>query len=150
MQGIKRKLVYVTFYELIAIAATSIGLWVFSDHDMAHASIAGVVSSAIAVAWNLLYNTLFEAWEARQAKRGRGFWRRVAHAIGFECGLLLMLVPYFAWWLDLSLWEAFVLDMGLIVFFLVYTFVFNLGFDRIFGLPASAMGEPARPVNSST
>jgi len=25
------------------------------------------------------------------------------------------------------------------VFFLVYTFVFNWGFDRVFGLPASAL-----------
>jgi uncharacterized membrane protein len=35
-----------------------------------------------------------------------------------------------------------VLDLGLIVFFLVYTYVFNLGFDRVFGLPASASPQP--------
>ncbi len=149
MQGIKRKLVYVSFYELIAIAVTSIGLSAFSDHGVTHASVAAVVSSAIAVGWNLLYNTLFEAWERRQTRRGRSLARRVAHAIGFEGGLVLMLVPYFAWWLDLSLWEAFVLDLGLIAFFLVYTFVFNLAFDRLFGLPASALGESA-PAGSSS
>ena len=32
-----------------------------------------------------------------------------------------------------------VLDAGLIVFFLVYTFVFSWVFDRVFGLPASAL-----------
>jgi uncharacterized membrane protein len=41
-----------------------------------------------------------------------------------------------------SLWEAFVMDLALIVFFLCYTFVFNWGFDRVFGLPASAQGAP--------
>ena len=31
------------------------------------------------------------------------------------------------------------MDLGLMLFFLVYTFVFNWGFDRGFGLPASAV-----------
>jgi hypothetical protein len=37
-----------------------------------------------------------------------------------------------------SLWEALVMDLGLVVFFLVYTFVFNWAFDAVFGLPVSA------------
>lgn len=138
MQGIKRKLVYVSFYELIAMAITSIGLALFTDRGLSHAVVAGVVSSMIAVAWNLTYNTLFELWEAKQVKRGRGFLRRVAHATGFELGLVIMLVPLFAWWLDITLWHALMLDIGLIVFFLIYTFLFNLVFDHLFGLPASA------------
>ncbi len=76
--------------------------------------------------------------------RGRSLAQRAAHAIGFEGGLVVTLVPFFAWWLDISLWQAFVLDLGLLLFFLVYTFVFNWVFDRAFGLPASALpvGEP--------
>jgi uncharacterized membrane protein len=27
------------------------------------------------------------------------------HAIGFEGGLVVMLVPLFAWWLGIGLWE---------------------------------------------
>lgn len=138
MQGIKRKVIYITLYEIIAIAMSATGLALLSGADMGHASVAAVAASAIAVVWNLVYNTLFERWEARQAKRGRSLLRRAAHAIGFEAGLVVTLVPLFAWWLDISLWQAFVLDLGLIVFFLVYTFVFNLLFDRVFGLPASA------------
>ncbi|MCW5669215.1 MAG: PACE efflux transporter [Hydrogenophaga sp.] len=142
MQGIKRKVVYITLYEVIAITMSTAGLALLSGAQMGHASVAAVAASAIAVVWNLVYNTLFERWEARQARRGRSVWRRVAHAIGFEAGLVITLVPLFAWWLDISLWQAFVLDLGLIVFFLVYTFVFNLAFDKIFGLPASAQPAP--------
>lgn len=142
MQGIKRKVVYITLYEVIAITMSTAGLALLSGAQMGHASVAAVAASAIAVVWNLVYNTLFERWEARQAQRGRSVWRRVAHAIGFEAGLVITLVPLFAWWLDISLWQAFVLDLGLIVFFLVYTFVFNLAFDKIFGLPASAQPAP--------
>jgi uncharacterized membrane protein len=142
MQGIKRKVVYITLYEIIAIAMSTAGLALLSGAEMGHASVAAVAASAIAVVWNLVFNTLFERWEARQAKRGRSLLRRVAHAVGFEGGLVVTLVPLFAWWLDISLWQAFVLDLGLIVFFLFYTFVFNLLFDRVFGLPASARPVP--------
>lgn len=141
MQGIKRRIVYVTLYETIAILFVTVALWALG-HESGHAGAAAVVSSAIAIAWNIIWNWLFERWEARQTRKGRSFVRRVAHAIGFEGGLLLAIVPYFAWWLDISLLEAFLLDAGLIVFFLVYTFVFNLAFDMIFGLPASALPAP--------
>jgi len=100
--------------------------------------VAAVVSSAIAIIWNLVYNTVFERWESRQSVRGRSWKRRVAHAAVFEAGLILALVPFFAWWLSISLWQAFVLDLGLIAFFLVYTFAFSWVFDRLVGLPASA------------
>jgi len=67
-------------------------------------------------------------------------WRRIAHAIGFEVGLLCFLVPVFAWWMNVTLLQALLMDLGLAMFFLGYTFVFNWAFDAIFGLPASATG----------
>jgi uncharacterized membrane protein len=142
MQGLKRKIVYVTLYELIAIACSSTALAMLAGSSVGHASVVAVAASAIAVVWNLVFNTWFERWESRQAERGRGWGRRVAHAIGFEGGLVFTLVPLFAWWLDITLWQAFVLDLGLITFFLVFTFVFNLAFDKVFGLPASALPSP--------
>ncbi|MYM97079.1 PACE efflux transporter [Duganella vulcania] len=138
MQGLKRKIVYVSLFELIAVGLTSSVLVLLMGHDAGHASVAAVASSLVAVVWNFVYNSMFEAWEARQAKRGRSWLRRAAHALGFEGGLVVILVPLFAWWLDISLWEAFVLDLGLVLFFMFYTFLFSLAFDRIFGLPASA------------
>lgn len=139
MQGIRRRIVYVTLYELIAIAATSVGLAALSDSSLARAGVAGLASSAVAIVWNVVFNTLFERWEARQTVRGRSLARRAAHAIGFEGGLVVTLVPLFAWWLDITLWHALMLDLGLLLFFLGYTFVFNWAFDRVFGLPASAL-----------
>jgi len=139
MQGIRRRIVYVTLYELIAIAATSVGLAALSDSSLARAGVAGLASSAVAIVWNVVFNTLFERWEARQTVRGRSLARRAAHAIGFEGGLVVTLVPLFAWWLDITLWHALMLDLGLLLFFLVYTFAFNWVFDRVFGLPASAL-----------
>ncbi len=140
LQGPWRRVIHVTLYELIAIAAATLGLAALTGQGAGHSSVVAVAASAIAVVWNLLFNWAFERWEARQVVRGRSVRRRIAHAIGFEGGLVFTLVPLFAWWFDVSLWQAFVMDLALIVFFLCYTFVFNWGFDRVFGLPASAQG----------
>ena len=140
LQGPWRRVLYVTLYELIAIAVATAGLAQLSGQGAGHSSVVAVAASAIAVLWNVVFNWAFERWESRQSVRGRSVARRVAHAIGFEGGLVFTLVPLFAWWFKVSLWEAFVMDLALIVFFLCYTFVFNWAFDRVFGLPASAQG----------
>ncbi len=150
MQGFKRKLVYASLFEALAIVFTTVGLTVFAGHDSSHSWAAAVASSTIAFLWNFVFNGLFERWEARQPRRGRSFGRRAAHAIGFEGGLVMMLVPLFAWWLDISLWDALVLDFGLIVFFMIYTYLFNLLFDRIFGLPSSALPLESQPVQAKS
>tara|TARA_R110002126_G_scaffold22848_1_gene81018 strand:+ start:1608 stop:2033 length:426 start_codon:yes stop_codon:yes gene_type:complete len=137
MQGVKRKLVYVTFYELIAVTVVTLTLLVLG-HPVISAGVASIITSIVAVSWNLVWNTAFERWERQQQQRSRTIKRRVAHALGFELGLLATLVPAMAWWLEISLYHALVLDLGLLVFFVCYTFVFTLGFDKVFGLPASA------------
>ena len=144
LQGPWRRVLYVTLYELIAIAVATAGLAQLSGQGAGHSSVVAVAASAIAVLWNVVFNWAFERWESRQTVRGRSVARRVAHAIGFEGGLVFTLVPLFAWWFKVSLWDAFVMDLALIVFFLCYTFVFNWAFDRAFGLPASAMAASAQ------
>jgi uncharacterized membrane protein len=49
----------------------------------------------------------------------------------FEFGLVLVTVPLAAVWLDISLWQALVLDAGLLLFFLPYTLVFNWVYDTL-------------------
>ena len=51
---------------------------------------------------------------------------------------MVLLVPIMAWWLGVTLVQALVYEAGLILLFLVYTYLFTWGFDRVFGLPASA------------
>ncbi|WP_326542708.1 PACE efflux transporter [Pseudorhodoferax sp.] len=143
MQGIQRKIVYVTLYEGIAILCASVGLAALSGAGAGTSTALATAASVLAVLWNLVFNTLFEAWEKRQPVRGRSLKRRIAHALGFEGGLAAALIPLFAWWLDISLWEALLFDAALLIFFLFYTFAFNWAFDRVFGLPASAAAQPA-------
>jgi len=137
LQGARRRVVFVGLYELIAVAFASV-LFMVTGQDAAHSGGMAVAASTLAIVWNVTFNHLFERWEARQRVRGRSVARRVAHALGFEGGLALMLIPLMAWWFGVSLWQATLMEAGLLLFFLVYTYAFNWCFDHLFGLPASA------------
>lgn len=143
MQGVKRRVIYVGLYEFIAIVLSAILLKLMSGAGVAESLGLAVAASAVAIIWNLLFNSLFERWEASRKQQGRTLGVRILHAIGFEGGLLVFLIPLVAWWYSVSFWQALLLDLGLLIFFLVYTFVFTWAFDRIFGLPASANNQCA-------
>ena len=50
-------------------------------------------------------------------------------------GLLVALLPFIAWYLEIGLLEAFFLDVSFTLFYLVYTFVFNWLYDLVFPVP---------------
>ncbi|MDR0236036.1 PACE efflux transporter [Acinetobacter sp.] len=138
MQGLKRRVVYVGAYEIIGLSISSIGLALLSGTQLSHTGPLAIFITTIAVSWNFIYNLIFEAWEKRQILRQRTVKRRIAHAIGFQLTLIIFLIPLIAWWMKISLVDAFLLDAALIVIIPIYTFIFNWFFDRIFGLPLSA------------
>lgn len=73
MQGIKRRITYVFFYEAITLIIISIAFYLFSGKDASHSSLLGVVTVVLAIIWNTLYNTIFEWWESKLAQRGTSF-----------------------------------------------------------------------------
>jgi uncharacterized membrane protein len=133
-----RRVLQAVLYEGIAVAAVTPTLALIFKHEAGSAFVLTVIMSAIALAWNYLFNSVFERWEARSGHTGRPWPIRALHSLGFEGGLLFMLVPLMAWWLHVTLLEAFVADLGIFVFFLAYTFAFTWVFDRAFGLPMGA------------
>lgn len=98
----------------------------------------GVGSAIIATVWNYVYNILFD----RSMLRLRGSTKktmrlRVLHAFLFEAGLIVILLPLMAWYLQIGLVEALILDSAIVVFYLVYAFVYNLVYDRVFPVPTT-------------
>lgn len=135
-----RRILQAALYEGIAIAVVTPTLMLAFSHPPGSAFLLSALMSSIALTWNYLFNLVFERWETRQVVKGRSLARRIAHGVGFEGGLALILLPVMAYWLEVSLWEAFVADVGLLAFFFVYTVAFTWVFDKIFGLPLSAQG----------
>lgn len=136
-----RRVLQAVLYEAIAVAVVGPTLaFIFAESVSSSIGLA-LFMSTIALGWNYLFNGWFERWEARQTVKGRSFLRRLAHGLGFEGGLVVMLVPVMAWWLNTSLLKALVADLGILAFFFVYAIAFTWIFDRIFGLPHSATGQ---------
>ena len=139
-----RRVVQAILYEVFAIAFVGPVLSFAFDKPATSTLGLAFVLSSIALAWNYVFNALFERWESRQSVRGRSFARRLAHGSGFEGGLVILLVPVMSFWLEISFFEAFLANLGLLAFFFVYAIVFTWTFDRVFGLPASALGKDPR------
>ena len=105
-------------------------------HDV---GVVAILAATIATLWNYIYNLYFD----RAMKRLRGSVHktlsiRVLHAVLFECGLLIATLPMLAIYLGIGLWQALVLDVAFVVFYLIYAFVFNWAYDHIFPLPMDA------------
>ncbi|AOJ90132.1 MULTISPECIES: PACE efflux transporter [Burkholderia] len=142
MQGWKRRIVYVVMFEVLGILVASSVLGMLSGASATTSGLLGVMISTTGVIVNFLYNLGFEAWERRRAETTRTVARRVVHAIGFQVALVTFLIPLIAWWLDVSLVQAFLYDAVLIVFFPIFTFAYNWSFDSVFGLPDAVTRKP--------
>jgi uncharacterized membrane protein len=92
-----RRILQAVLYEAIGVAFVGPALSLVFEQSIGSSVVLAVVVSAIALGWNYVFNWFFEAWEARQILKGRSLKRRLAHGIGFEGGLAVMLVPLTAW-----------------------------------------------------
>lgn len=138
MTPARRKIAYAVSFETLGTLVASVYLWLVSEASAGSSLALSVLTATIALSWSYVFNTGFEAWEARQPVKGRSLKRRTVHALMFEGGLVLICIPVMAWWLQVGYLEALVYEAGLIALFILYTYAFTWGFDRIFGLPASA------------
>ncbi|MEI2808368.1 PACE efflux transporter [Albidovulum sp.] len=125
-------------FELIGLLlVTPLGSLAFGMpvHDI---GVVAIVGATIATLWNYLFNLLFDHALLRITGTARkSLPLRVAHAILFEAGLLAVLLPFIAWYLGISLVQAFVMDLSFALFYLAYAFAFNWAYDVIFPLPGA-------------
>lgn len=129
-KSVKERFFHSLGFEVLAIAICApLGSWLLG-YSLAHIGLLTLMISLVAMSWNMIFNALFDRAQLRLGFK-RNWLARSVHALMFELGLLLVVVPLAAWWLDIGLWEAFVLDIGIALFFLPYTFIFNWGYDHI-------------------
>lgn len=117
-------------FELLAILiCTPLLAWIM-DKPLLDMGAVTVLIALLALAWNVVFNRFFDRMLAR-LNVAHTAWVRVVHALLFEGGLIVMGVPLIAWWLSVSLWQAFLLDIGVLLFFLPYTYVYHWGYDVV-------------------
>ena len=141
-KSIKERFFHALGFEVLAIALCApLGTWLLG-YSLVHIGLLTLMISLLAMLWNMAFNALFDS-----AQRRMGFQRsvlaRIIHALLFELGLILAVVPLAAWWLGIGLWEAFVLDIGIVLFFLPYSFAFNWSYDRLRAVVIARRMRPA-------
>jgi len=139
MRSVRDRIRHAISFEIIGIALVvplaSMGFGI-------HAKDIGVVvviAATIATFWNYVYNLLFDlAMKRWKGSVHKTLLLRIFHALLFEAGLLLVTLPLIAYYLGNGLWQALVMDVAFVLFYLVYAFVFNWAYDQVFPLPKTA------------
>lgn len=129
-KSITERFLHAFVFEALAIGITAPAAAWIMDKSFMRMGVLTIAIAWIALLWNMIYNAAFDRLENHRGWR-RTLWLRVVHACGFEGGLILIAIPLAAWWLDIGLWQAFVLDIALVLFYLPYTFLFNLAYDHL-------------------
>ncbi|WP_017431189.1 PACE efflux transporter [Vreelandella jeotgali] len=137
MRTVKDRIRHALSFEIIGLLlVTPMGAWLF-DQPVDAIGMVAVVGATLATGWNYLYNLGFD--HAMQRLRGdvrKTLAIRVFHAIVFEAGLLIVLLPFIAWYLGVGVVEAFRMDISFSMFYVVYAFVFNWAYDALFPVGA--------------
>jgi uncharacterized membrane protein len=136
MRQTRDRLRHAVLFELTALVLVApLGGLIFGV-PVGHFGVVAVVSTTLAMLWNYAFNLGFDHALVRLGLSLHKTVRlRVLHALLFEAGLVMILVPFIAWYLEAGLWEAFMMDLGLTGFYLVYAFVFNWAYDVVYPLP---------------
>ena len=129
-KSLKERALHALLFELLGVLMFAPGLaWVLGQ-SIGKMGAMTVMISTVAMVWNMAFNAGFDRLRARFGF-AMSLKARALHAISFEVGLVFMVVPMVAWWLSVSLLEAFVLDIGLLLLFLPYTMLFNMAYDHL-------------------
>ena len=124
------RLFHSVLFEVLAVILSVSALVIFTDHSVSSLSGTMIVIATIAMGWNFVFNLFFDR-VFTGAKEQRSIRLRVFHVVLFEGGLLLLTVPILAYTLGVSMWQAFVMDIGVTIFITLYAFVFNYVYDHV-------------------
>lgn len=127
---LKERVLHAVLFEIGALLVSSAAMVAADLSSFDTALLVGMLFAGIAMAWNFIFNFVYDRFHTG-AREKRGFAQRAVHALLFEGGLLLVTVPMIAYLLKLSLWAAFVADIGLTLLILLYTVVFNWAYDHL-------------------
>ncbi|WP_028462521.1 PACE efflux transporter [Nitrosomonas cryotolerans] len=125
----KERIFHVVMFEATALTILIAISALMTDKETSDLALVGFALSMFAVAWNYFYNIGFDLIFGMN-RNSRGLMIRIIHATGFEGVLVFITVPTVAWFLQISLLEAIVIEAGLLVFFFFFTIGFNWFYDQ--------------------
>ncbi|GLQ30128.1 PACE efflux transporter [Litoribrevibacter albus] len=115
-------------FEVIALVILSALAYWATGKDPIHLTGLAITLSMIAMMWNYIFNLLFDRVFGDD-RAARGIKIRVGHAVLFELGMLIFSFPVIMWVMEMDFWGVLWMDLGVVVFFLIYAVGFNWLYD---------------------
>ncbi|MDQ8954060.1 chlorhexidine efflux PACE transporter AceI [Acinetobacter rudis] len=126
----KRRIVHALSYEIILLVIIAIALSFIFNVPLDVTGGLGIAMAVTSVIWNMIFNHYFEKLEHKHQFK-RTIKVRILHAIGFEGGLMLLTIPMVAYAMDMTIFQAILLDLSMTTCILVYTFIFQWCYDTL-------------------
>ncbi|WP_260259172.1 PACE efflux transporter [Vibrio intestinalis] len=126
----KERIFHAITFEAVALAIIIPSAAMITGKATGSLAVVGIGLSLFTVVWNYFYNIWFDRWFGYD-RANRSFKLRVGHTFGFEGGLIFLTVPTIAWFLQISIGAALLLEAGFLVFFFFYATGFNWLYDRL-------------------
>lgn len=129
-KSFKERIFHAVIFEVTANVIIALSLaWLMNVSVLQSGSLS-VISALTATVWNFVFNKFFDSLQKKHQFQ-RTFLVRGIHAVGFETGLIISLIPVAMFMLNLTIAEAFFVEIGLVLFFLPYTMLFNWLYDYL-------------------
>ena len=129
-KSFKERIFHAVIFEVTANVIIALSLAWLMNVSLLQSGSLSVISALTATVWNFVFNKLFDALQKKHQFQ-RTFLVRAIHAVGFETGLIISLIPVAMFMLNLTIAEAFFVEIGLVLFFLPYTMLFNWLYDYL-------------------
>ncbi|MEZ8017383.1 PACE efflux transporter [Vibrio splendidus] len=121
----KERMLHMVLFELVALVLMAgLATYIVGGGAVKMAGLA-VSLSLIAMGWNYVYNYGYDKIYGADRKT------RILHGLGFELGLMLVSFPLLTWVLQLDFWTVLVMDIGIVIFFVLYAIAFNWAYDSV-------------------
>ncbi|MDH7787193.1 putative membrane protein [Ochrobactrum sp. 19YEA23] len=137
MRSFMDRVRHAAMFEIIGLAIFIPASAILFNKPVEAMGVIGIISATTATIWNFLFNLGFD--RALLGLRGtvqKAMALRVVHAVLFEAGLVVLLIPFIAWYLGISIIAALMMDVVIVLFYLAYAFLFNIAYDWLFPISA--------------
>ncbi|MCK6837172.1 MULTISPECIES: PACE efflux transporter [Enterobacter cloacae complex] len=129
-KSVKERVFHAVIFEVTANVIIALSLARLMNVSVLQSGSLSVISALTATVWNFIFNKIFDSLQKKHQFQ-RTFLVRAIHAVGFETGLIISLIPVAMVMLNLTVAEAFFVEIGLVLFFLPYTMLFNWLYDYL-------------------
>lgn len=129
-KSVGERIFHALLFEIIANFILSVVVSQMLDVTLTAAGFLSLISAFVATVWNYIFNLFFDRLQAKM-EFDRTLCVRLMHTVSFEVVLIATLIPFAMFILHLHFMQALSTEVGLVLFFIPYTLLYNGLYDYL-------------------